>query len=323
MKEEIFSLRPPFGDPLRFYKNRFGSDEFSETLTIVSGLQGDRLNGLWVAARLSRFLQEVEDGGQPGYRISGNIQIFPVVNLRALEQGKSTWVFDHLNMDLAFPGIEEGDLTEKLCNLLVQHSSESDYGLILQTAEPHYEEAPHVRLYDPNRNLRNLARCLGLNVAREIPDSPALTLNLVKQWDAMGIPTLVTSAGRPNELNLGFCDTLYEGIINFMLMAGVLTHSQEKGKKTQAAFYRAESEVAVVSENPGWFVARAGVGEALQQGQIIGEVFDVYGGRTLETLEAPEEGWLVSLRTHPLIHEKEPVATLLTEKNRKWFWPFT
>ena len=57
--------------------------------------------------------------------------------------------------------------------------------------------------------------------------------------------------------------------------------------------------------------------------QPLGEVVDLYSGEVLETVTAREEGFLVTLRMHPLVHEKEPVAVLLTRKSKRWFWPFS
>jgi hypothetical protein len=31
---------------------------------------------------------------------------------------------------------------------------------------------------------------------------------------------------------------------------------------------------------------------------------------------------VVTLRDHPMVYERELVAVLLGEKNRRWFWPF-
>lgn len=323
MKEEFFSIQPPFGERWVYYKSRWASEDFFETLSIVAGLQGDRLNGLVIASRLCRFLQDIEDGKETGYQLGGNIQIFPLVNQRAVESGTALWSFDNLNADLAFPGVEEGDLTEKVCHALIRQTQGSEIGLILQTAGPHFEDTPHVQLHDPTRHLRHLTRCLGFNVAREIPDHPTLGLQLIKQWDHMGIAPLLISAGRPQVVDTHHCDNVFEGIVNFMLMTGFLKHNSEKGRKSDTVFYSTQGERAVNANEAGLFMPQVTAGDSLQAGQPIGEIRDLYSGKTLETVTASHDGLLISLRTHPLVHEKEPVATLLTETHRRWFWPFS
>ena len=45
MKEKILTLPHPFGGDLELYKNTWGKS--GEPLSIVSGLQGDHLNGMF------------------------------------------------------------------------------------------------------------------------------------------------------------------------------------------------------------------------------------------------------------------------------------
>ena len=321
MKEEILHIPTPFGEPLILYKNQWGP-KGGDALSIVSGLQGDRLNGLMVASRLSRFLNDVESGKEAGYRIQGSIQIFPVVNYKAWESGNPSWLFDSQDVDLTFPGMEVGELTETICNTVVRHSAESDYGIILQTGEKHYEDVPHVKLIDANRKRRNLTRSLGLHIGREVADSPSLVLGLAKQWDLMGLHPFILSAGKPQTYHPQHCDLLLDGIINFMRAEGLLSHSREKASQREMAFFDARSEYPVLTEEAGLFYPEPVIGTTVKKGEKLGEVRDLYQGEVLEEIQAPEEGYVVTLRDYPVVHEGELVAVLLGEKSRRWFWPF-
>ena len=321
MKEEILNIPTPFGDPLILYKNRWGP-ESGDSLSIVSGLQGDRLNGLMVASRLSKFLNDVESGEEAGYKIHGAIQIFPVVNYKAWETGNPIWNFDSQDVDLAFPGMEAGELTETICNTVVRHTAESDYGIILQTGERHYEDAPHVKLIDPSRKRRNLARSMGLHIGREITETPPLVLSLAKQWDLMGLHPFILSAGKPQTYHPQYCDLLLDGIINFLRTEGLLSYRREKASQREMAFFDAHNECPVLTQEAGLFYPEAVIGTAVEKGSKLGEVRDLYDGDVLEEVHAPEDGTVVTLRDHPMVHEKELVAVLLREKNQRWFWPF-
>jgi uncharacterized protein len=321
VKEEILNIPTPFGEPLILYKNRWGP-ETGDTLSIVSGLQGDRLNGLMVASRLSRFLNDVESGKETGYQIRGSIQIFPVVNYKAWESGSPVWHFDSQDVDLTFPGMEVGELTETVCNTVIQHTAESDYGIILQAGEKHYEDAPHVKLIAPNRKRRNLTRSLGLHIGREVTESPSLVLNLAKQWDLMGLHPFILSAGKSQIYHPQYCDLLLDGIINFMRAEGLLSHNREKASQREMAFFDAHSEYPVLTREAGLFYPESVIGTTVKEGGKLGEVRDLYQGVVLEEIYAPEEGYVVTLRDHPMVYERELVAVLLGEKNRRWFWPF-
>ena len=322
MKEEILHIPTPFGEPLTLYKNRWGPENGDDTLSIVSGLQGDRLNGLMVTSRLSRFLNDIESGKETGYQIRGSIQIFPIVNYKAWESGNPVWNFDSQDVDLTFPGMEVGELTETICNTVIRHTSESDYGIILQTGEKHYEDAPHVKLIDPNRKRRNLARCLGLHIGRGMVESPSLVLNLAKQWDLMGLHPFILSAGKPQTYHPQHCDRLLDGIVNFMRTEGLLSHNREKESQREMVFFDAPNECPILTQEAGLFYPKPVLGTAVKKGDKLGEVRDLYQGTTLEEVYAPEAGYVVTLRDHPMVYEKELVAVLLGEKNRRWFWPF-
>ena len=321
MKEEILSIPTPFGEPLILYKNRWGPEN-GDNLSIVSGLQGDRLNGLMVASRLSRFLNDVEAGKETGYQIRGGIQIFPVVNYKAWESGNPVWQFDSQDVNLTFPGMEVGELTESICNTVIRHTADSDYGIILQTGEKHYEDTPHVKLIDPNRKRRNLARSLGLHIVREIAESPSLVLNLAKQWDLMGLHPFILSAGKPQTYDPQHCDLLLDGIVNLMRAEGFLSHKHEKASQREMAFFDAKNECSVLTREAGLFYPEPVIGTVVEKGKKLGEVRDLYQGAILEEVLAPEGGTVVTLRDHPMVHERELVAVLLRGENRRWFWPF-
>ena len=42
----------------------------------------------------------------------------------------------------------------------------------------------------------------------------------------------------------------------------------------------------------------------------------------MKEVTAPEEGFVVTLREYPMVHEQECVAVVLRENNRRGFWPF-
>ena len=321
MREEILNIPTPFGDPLVLYKNQWGPKS-GVALSIVSGLQGDRLNGLMVASRLSRFLNDVESGKETGYQIRGIIQVIPVVNYKAWETGNPIWNFDSQDVDLTFPGTELGELTETICNSVIRHTAESDYGFILQTGERHYEDAPHIKLIDPSRKRRNLARNLGLHIGREITETPSLILSLAKQWDLMGLDPFILSAGKPQTYDPQYCDLLLDGIINFMRTEGLLSCHHEKASLREMTFFDAHNECSVLTHKAGLFYPEPVIGTVIQKGNKLGEVRDLYEGVLLEEVHAPEDGTVVTLRDHPMVHEKELVAVLLREKNQRWFWPF-
>ncbi len=322
MKDEILSTRSPLGDPIYFYKNIWEGKNPGKSLSIVAGLQGDSLNGVWVAAKLSRFMREITEGRETGYQLTGSVQIFPVVNIRAVESASQSWSFDNLNMDMAFPGNESGDLNEKLSGALMRHTSDSTYGLILQTGGEHYDDYPHLKLFSSSRHKRRLAGYFNLAIGRTVQNIPPRNLHLASHWEDNGVQAFLISAGRAKSVDHHICDLIFEGIVNFMLEAGLLTHSAIKSRKSDIRFYDPESELILPAPESGLFKAEVDVGRQLKEGQTLGHMVEIYSGDTIAQVIAPENSRLVSLLHHPLVYKQEPLAVILTEKKRRWLWSF-
>jgi predicted deacylase len=107
-----------------------------------------------------------------------------------------------------------------------------------------------------------------------------------------------------------------------MRAEGLLRHNREKASQREMAFFDAHNECPVLTRNAGLFYPESVIGTAVEKGDKLGEVCDLYEGVILEEVQAPEDGTVVTLRDHPIVHEKELVAVLLREKNQRWFWPF-
>ncbi len=322
MNTRILSIPAPMGGSLDLNKNVWEDSRTPDDIvSIVSGLHGDQVNGLYLNARLAHFLDEVAAGKRSGYRLKGRVQLFPVVNVQAAQTGSPFWSFDDLDMDLAFPGNEKGEVVERLAGTLLKHTQDSTHALILRTAPLHYEDAPHLQCFKPGRPAKKMAQGLGLEIARELADDPAFRMNLFYHWVQKDIPCLILSAGRPQSLDREGCDSLFDGLVNLLLSSGVLIHTAQKAEKTQTRFYKTTEQRLLACPDAGLFLPQVAAGTVVQEKQVLGEVRDVASGRLLNTITAPQAGRVVRLRQYPLIYQGEVAAILLPEK-KTGFWPF-
>ena len=319
MKEKILSIPTPFGTPLELYKNTWGKS--GDTLSIISGLQGDHLNGIYLNSRLSQFLDSVVEGSNPDYTLKGRVVNFPVSNLNAIQSGSKLWPYDGMDMDLAFPGNSEGETTEALASAIYTHTAESYWGLILQSAPPHYEDAPHVQTLKVDGRIKQLCRDLQIGTVKKLNESTKV--NLLYQWHSHDIAAINISAGSPRTLNRPQCETLFQGIVNFMVAEKILKDNRKlkPAENTKPRFYEASD--AVLANTAGMFLKEMKVGTAIQKGQPIGEIRDIHSGKRLEEITATTDGFLVTLRQYPIVYEKEPIAIILPPK-KSWreFLPF-
>ena len=314
MKEKILTLPTPYGGNLEIYKNTWGKS--GEPLSIVSGLQGDHLNGLFLNSHLTQFLDSIVKGPNPQFTLMGQVQTFPIVNVNAVQSGARLWPLDGIDMDLAFPGNPEGETAEAIASAILQHTKDSFWGIILTSAPPHYEDTPHIQTYKLDNREKKMCRHLQIETARRKKYSPTQKVNLFHHWQEQEISSVMVSAGSPRTINLQQCEILLQGVLNFMKAEGILKDHRKKDSenKGKTRIYQPDEEVLVKTSTAGIFVTEVKVGSYLKQGQKIGEVRDIYSGKKLEELISSEDGLLITLRQYPIVYEKEPVAIVLKAK---------
>ena len=315
MKEKILTLPTPYGRNLQLYKNTWGKS--GEPLSIVSGLQGDHLNGLFLNSHLTQFLDSILKGPSPQFTLKGQVQTFPIVNVNAVQSGTRLWPLDGIDMDFAFPGNPEGETAEAIASAILQHTKDSFWGIILTSAPQHYEDAPHIQTYKLDNRGKIMRRNLQIETARRKKYSPTQKVNLLHHWQEQEISSVIVSAGSPRTINFPQCETLFQGILNFMMVEGILKANQNKKpeNKIKNRIYYPDEEFLVRTSYPGMFLKEVKVGNFLKKGQKIGEVLDIYSGKRLEEFATPEDGLLITLRQYPIVYEKEPIAIILSGKN--------
>ncbi len=321
MRETILSIPSPTGPSTDLLKFSWEGTPLRETVSIIGGIHGNHLNGIYLCSRLIRFLDAVEAGNEPDYFLKGRVQIIPAVNLPALQEGNRLWSFDDLDMDLAFPGNNQGEVAERIAAIVYQHTYDSQFGIIISNADTHYEDAPHLACLNPDGLTKDFARSLGPQNAREPEDSPTFRLCLYHQWIENRMPSVILSAGKPDHLDRALCETLFSGLVNSLLWAGVLTNKRKKVKKFTVRFNNRNNERLVFADAGGMFLPLVQSGSKIKKGQKIGEIVDMYSGAVLESPLAPSDGYLVTLRDHPVVYQKEVLAVLL-RKQKFSLWPF-
>jgi uncharacterized protein len=313
LKEKVLSIPTAFGAQLELYKSSWGKS--GETLSIVSGLQGDHLNGMYLNSRLAMFLDSVVEGINPNYTLKGRVVSFPAANLNAIQSGSKLWPYDSMDMELAFPGNSQGETIEALASAIYTHTNESYWGLILQSAPLHYVDAPHLQAIKLDGRIKKMCRDLKIEIVRKI--NP--TASLLYHWQAIDITAVTLSTGTARSLNRPQCEVLFQGIVNFMVAEKILkdnkTIRHEKNNKSQ--FYATKDEIPVLANSAGMFLKEIKVGATVHTGQQIGETLDILSGKRLEKIKAPVDGLIVTLRQYPIVYEKEPLAIILTKK-KSW-----
>jgi len=320
MKKNILSIRSPFGPPIELSQFTWEGTGIKNNISIVSGIQGHHINGIYICSRLIRFLNLVESRKELGYYLKGIVKIIPTVNIPAIEEDKSLWSLHDMDMNLAFPGNNQGEVIEQIAAFAYQHTKNSKFGLILQSANIHYDDAPQIFCLKPDGITKDFARSLGPKNAREPTVLSTFGLSLYSQWIDQMMTSAILSAGKPNHLDIALCETLLNGIINCLLWTDVLGNDYKKPIKYHLKFNKPNKEQFITSHAGGFFLPTVKLGTEIKKGQKIGAIVDIHSNSTLETVLADSDGYLATLRNHPIVYQKEILAILL-RKSGLSFWP--
>ena len=298
-----------------------GKDRF-DSISIVTGLQGNEVNGVYVALQLANFISEVEAGKSKSYRLRGKVQIIPVVNFLAFEEGKKSWIFDELDLSFAFPGNSNGEVPEKICQEILKITMDATYGVVLESANSCYLDLPHVSIWNPDRKLKKVANSLQLGAVRIREESPHFQTQLVRFWMDREIQSLSVSCGKLGSLNISSSKLIIEGLINMMVCLDILELTEEPKGKKKVPFFNPGDQTTILANESGFFVPEVMVGEYVEEGQVLGKTLEVQTGGMLEEVVTTKPGLLLTIRDYPTVYQSEVLAEILTPKKGLSFWPF-
>jgi uncharacterized protein len=320
--EKPLTIQGPCGEAGSLQFSNWGGKDRFDSMSIVTGLQGNEVNGAYVALKLAHFISEVEAEKFKDFRLLGKVQIIPVINFLAFEEGKKSWAFDELDLNFAFPGNSNGEVSEKICQEILKITMDTTYGVVLGSADSCYLDFPHVNIWNSDRKLKKAANSLQLGAVRVCEESPHFRTQLVRFWMDREIQSLNISCGKLSCLDMPASDLIVKGLINMMIHLDILESLQAPKDKKKTPFFSSEDQVTVLANQSGFFVPETTVGEYVEEEQTLGKTLEIQTGNILEEVLAPKPGLLLSIRDYPTVYQSEVLAEILTPKKGLSFWPF-
>ena len=300
-KKSIFEIELPTGGEISVVRHRFGSAE-RPRVSIVSGIRGDTPEGMRVTLELIHFLQEKE------HNLIGCIDVYPCLNPLAAEQGSRLWPFFDVDFNRLFPGKANGHPPDRVAHALVQDIQGSDYVLEIRGARPFFQETTQALVRDDAA--AELAMNLNVQVVWKRTPGPAASKTFAYQFPN----TIVVEGGVGNQLTDTIGSQLRDGLLYFLAQVGILPESE-------LPFSWASMERPITVDGgriervrvsrAGFFVPSVQLGSALQEGDIIGRVYDISAGTIREDIYASHAGRIMALRVQPVVSLGTMVARVL------------
>ena len=308
-KNSIYTIRLPSGGVLPVTRYRFQNGD-GPRVAFVAGIRGDAPEGIRVAFKLIRVLEELEP------LLQGCIDVFPVVNPLAAEQGSRLWPSFDLDQNRQFPGKSDGHPPAQLAHALMQELDGVALLVELRGARPGFEELPQAMIQNEHRDLSLFGDGVTLlDVARQCNTSlvwcrkSGRSANRTLAYQFAHV--IVLEGGQGNRLTSSVGEILGDGCLYLLTRTGVLPEEYlpfpwVAMDDPQVAGDERVNRVR--TECAGLFLPSVVLGDVVDVSKEIGIVVDPRTGETVERIVSLAAGTVIALRNQPVVTPGEMVA---------------
>ena len=230
-----------------------------------------------------RVARETEPEG-----LRGTLVLVPVVNTEGFN-ARAAFInpVDYVNQNRVFPGSPDGSLSRRVASCLYENFVSKADALIDSHGGDLTEDIYKFVIFGNTEDeglrekMMEMASCYDTLYIQtsEIKGSSGEALR------EYGIPCITPESGTPYPVREEEVAFHRDGIVNVMKYMGMLEGEPEM-----------RIGVPVNPERGGLWIQKAAAGERVKEGQILGEVVDLFGD-TLQTITAPFDGVANNSRT--------------------------
>lgn len=311
MIETVSAVQLPVEETLRIQRNRLmpeGADpEELKRVCVVTGIHGDELEGQYVCYELQRRIREHRE------HLKGIVDIYPAMNPLGIDSiTRGIPDFD-LDMNRLFPGTNDGTMADVIASDIIRSVEGADLVFDIHASNIYLTEVPQIRINELTRDsLLSIALQCNVDFIWVHSASTVLESTFAFSLNARGTKTLVVEMGVGMRVTKSMGDQLCDGILSAMKQVGVWDGETITPKSP------------VVSENPddviflnagksGIFVRDTTAGTYLKTGDPVGRLVNPLSGELLETVRAPEDGFLFTIREYPVVAEGSLMGRMLRQ----------
>jgi len=310
----IFSVKTPVGPAIEIMRHTFSAPlpKPAQRVSLVAGLHGDELEGVYICHRLIETLKKLEEQNA----IKGEVHIYPAVNPQALETGTRLWPFFSVDINRTFGQTHTPSLPGETAKVLLNDlKTNSDLVVDIHSSNLHLMELPQIRIIKNfEKKLVPLAKFCNVDLVWVHPHAEIFESTLGHNLNQAKIPTLVIETGICLRINKNYCEQIVLGILNLLRQTGAIDTDKPIAEVNEPRVVQPEYVAMVQASNAGLFIKQVEVGQMVSEGEKIGDLIDPVGGQVLEEIHSPRSGLLFTLREHPLTAKGAPVARIATEE---------
>ncbi len=280
-------------------------------LWLNGGVHGDELNGFLAIRNVAEALDPKE--------LRGALICTPLCNPLAVQWRNKIGPYDSLDLDQQFPGDPAGLVSQQIAYHLFQEiKGKANFLINFHTAGAFYMAPPYTVFkkapglsQEIYAKIERFAKAFGLQVncrvdllsaSGELPGNIAGALDV--SCALQGIPAFMAEVGSGGKFEKENIAVAERGIRNTMKHLGMIHGEMEPAGEpvviTQRRF--------LYTKQAGFLVMEAEPGTILPKGKTIGRILDLFSQR--EEIAAPQDVFIIQVRTNPVIHAGDRVAFL-------------
>ena len=315
MIKTIAKVALPVDEVLEIRKNRILPEGFTDQnltglkrISVVTGIHGDELEGQYVAYELQRRINESKSC------LKGIVDIYPAMNPLGIDSlTRGIPAFD-LDFNRLFPGNIEGNMTEYLAAEIIEDVKGSDVALDIHASNIFLTEIPQVRINELHKDqLVPLAEQCNMDFIWVHGAATVLEATFAYSLNSIGTPTLVVEMGVGMRITQSYGNQLVEGILSLMKHIGIWTGETVEPRKPMISTDWRDISYLNASTG-GLFVPRVSHMQELSKGDVVGEIIDPLQGVVLDTVIAPADGRLFTIREFPVVDEGSLIGRLVARE---------
>jgi uncharacterized protein len=239
--------------------------------------------------------------------LRGRVLAVPVLNLPAF-RARTPFVVpeDGKNLNRCFPGNPSGSLAERLAYDTFTNVIEGSDALIDMHAGDMVEALEPFALYDAGpaeERAAAMATAYGLGyVIRQEPGPDRAVAGTSSAAAAeAGIPAIIAEAGGCGLVERTAVEAHLRGLDRVLALLGMAAGPAGAPDADEPLPTRLRRFLWLYGEHEGWWEPSVQVGDAVNEGQVLGTVSSLDGMELLETIAAPADGVPIFITSSPAV----------------------
>jgi predicted deacylase len=287
--------------------------EEGKTLYVQVAQHGSEVMGLDALRRLITKLDPK--------KMKGTL-IYCLPNPLAFRERARATIFDPKpgGMNRVWPGDPEGSLTERMAHLIfTELVSHADEVVDLHTASRNcsvwaFYEADGVSEKAPRETaLRSeeMAHLFGAPIMYVEADAYGGRKTLRASCVDTGIPAIVPELGANSHFDEEIIMIAYRGVKNIMISLGIIEGDIVLPvQQVKLKWLSDMKKYYAFAHKAGIFIPEVELGDIVEKGQRIGYIYSPRDFKTLQVLEAPQSGYVFSIRENPVVHQGDALIAV-------------